>query len=267
MVPGQPSSLRMPSFLQGTYPAVHRKTRAEGQRCGEQYRKDGTFPAPRQLLEVPPGEVVLTHEMADFQHERPAWRLYMVSTVKSSLYESLDWQSAIPVRDAYEAFFRETAWGALYLAISPTGPVSAERTALRLQAVLRFWEPLQSARYLFKTLDAALTLEELMMASCDWAMDAWCPEGDAPVRMRLERAAQRMAQATREDSIEAILRQMPRALTFARGLKHRDVVAAPAFQRQRLTTLEPISFEHVSGACTADLIEKLYEWDRQLGMQ
>jgi hypothetical protein len=45
------------------------------------------------------------------------------------------------------------------------------------------------------------------------------------------------------------------------------VVADPAFQRQRLTALEPLSFEHVSGACTADLIEKLYDWDRQLGVQ
>lgn len=267
MVPGQPSSLWMPAFLHGSHPAVQRKTRAEGQRCGEQYRKDGTFPTPRQMLEVPSGEVVLTQEVADFQHERPAWRLYRVSTLKSSLYESLDWQNSMVVRDAYESFFRETAWGALHFASSPTGPVSADRTALRLQAVLRFWEPLQSVRYLFKTIDAVLSLEELMTASCDWAMDAWCPVGDAPVRTRLERAAECMARATREDSIEAILRQLPRALTFARGLKHRDVLADQAFQRQQLTALEPSSFEHVSGACTADLIEKLYEWDRQLGVQ
>jgi transposase len=31
-------------------------------------------------------------------------------------------------------------------------------------------------RYLFGSLSAALTLDELMGAACDWAMEAWCPE-------------------------------------------------------------------------------------------
>ncbi|WP_239470303.1 hypothetical protein [Archangium violaceum] len=255
----------MPSFLHGLYPEVHRKTRTEGLRCGEQYRKDGSFPPPRELLEVPPGEVVVAHDVVDFQRERPVWRLHLISRVMEGLYEALDWQSPIPVRDAYEEFCRETAWGALYFAISPTAPKSAERTALRLQAVLRFWEPLQSARYLFSSPRAALTLEELMRASCDWAMDAWCPEGEDSVRARLESAAARMARATREDSIEAILREMPRALVHARDLKHRDVVGDPLLLRERLAALDPRAFDRVSGACTSDVLALLYAWDRQLG--
>jgi hypothetical protein len=267
MTPGQPSSLHMPSFLHGRYSTARQKARKEGLRCYEQYLKEGSFPAPRQSLEVPPGEVVVTQGVVDFQHERPTWRLYLVSEVLSGLTESLDGQRSFSARDAYEAFFLDTAWGALYFAISSVVPVSAERMAVRLQAVLRFWEPLQSVRYLFKTLDTALTLEELMSASCDWAMDAWCTVGAASVRSRLELAAERMARATREDSIEAILRQMPRALTSSRGLTHRSVVADPAFQRRRLATLEPVAFERVSGACPAELIRKLYDWDHELGMQ
>ncbi len=104
-----------------------------------------------------------------------------------------------------------------------------------------------------------------MVAACGWAMDAWRPEGNASVHERLETAAERMARATREDSIEAILRQMPHALSLAGDLKHRDVVADPAFQRERLLALDPTSFAHVSGACTAELLDKLYAWDRQLG--
>lgn len=267
MSPEQPSFLRMPKFLHGTYAAVHQQARLEGRRCGEQYQKDGSFPAPLNLQELLPSEVVTTHEVADFQREHPAWRLHGVSSVLEGLYEASNWQSPIPVRDAYEAFCRETAWGALYFAISPTGPVSAERTALRLRAVLRFWEPLQSARYIFNTLKTVLSLEELMMASNDWAMEAWCPVSEASVRSRLEMAAERMARATSEDSIEAILRQMPRALAAARCLKHRDVLADPTFLRQRLATLEPRAFARVSGACTSDLLGQLYAWDRQLEKQ
>lgn len=266
MAPGQPPSLQLPSFLHGTYSTVQRKTREEGLRCGEQYRKDGSFPAPREVLEVPLGAVVVAHEVVDFERESPAWRLYMVSNVMSGMYEALNWQNTLQVDDPYEAFCRENAWGALYFTTSQDVPRSAERTALRLRAVLRFWEPLQSARYLFKTRGSALTLEELMVDSCDWAMDAWCPVGETSVRARLEMAAERMARATREDSVEAIFRQMPRALMHARNLKHRDAVSDPSFQRERLAALDPLAFERVSGACTSDLLEKLYDWDHELGM-
>ena len=266
MTPGQSSSLQLPSFLHGTLRSVQQKTRREGLRCGEQYRKDGTFPVPRRMLEVPLGEVVVAHEVVDFQRERPAWRLYMVSHVMIALSEAPERQSSFPVRNAYEALFCETAWGALFFATTHMGPVSVERTARRLHAVLRFWEPLQCARYLFKNLGAAHTLEELMAASCDWAMDAWCPVGEASVRARLEMAADRMARATREDCIEAIFRQMSRALVHAGKLKHRQVLADPAFQRERLAALDPWFFERVSGACTADLIWLLHNWDHELGM-
>jgi hypothetical protein len=266
MVPGQHSSLQLPSFLHGRYPSVHQKAMKEGLRCGAQYRKEGSFPAPQQMLEVPSGEVIVAQEVVDFQHERPAWRLYMVSQVRSGLWEALDWPNTFEVDDLYEAFCRETAWGALYFAISLDAPASAERMALRLQALLRFWEPLQSVRYLFKTLGAALTLEELMVTACGWATEAWCPEGGASARARLETAAERMARATREDCLEAILRHLPRALTLARGLKHPEALADPSFQRERLTKLDPLAFERISGACTPYVLEKVYDWDHELGM-
>ena len=264
MTHGQASSLQLPSFLHGPLRSVQQKTTREGLRCGEQYRETGAFPAPRQMLEVPQGEVVVAHEVVDFQRERPAWRLYMVSHVMVALSEPP--QSPFPVRNAYEALFRETAWGALFFATTHMYPVSAERTAQRLRAVLRFWEPLQSARYLFKSLGAAHTLEELMVASCGWAMDAWCPEGETSVRARLEMTAECMARATREDCLEAILRQMPRALAHAGKLKHQEVVADPAFQRERLATLDPRAFERVSGVRTGELIGLLHDWDREVGI-
>lgn len=265
MAAEQSSSLAMPSFLHGLYADAVRKTRKEGRRCGEQYRKEGSFPAPRELLEVPRGEVVIAQEVVDFQHARPVWRLYMVSNVMSALYETVDVQSIMQARDAYEEFCRATAWGALYFVISPTGPVSAERTSRRLDALLSFWEPLQSVRYLFKTLDGVLTFEELLMTACGWTVEAWCPVSDATLRERLALAAERMARASREDSIEAILRQMPRALAHEPRLKHREILADPEFQRRRLEALDGELFAHVSAAATSMLIRQLHLWDRQLG--
>jgi hypothetical protein len=206
------------------------------------------------------------HEVTDFERERPTIRLYMVSTLMGALTEALKWQNTFQVRDRYEAWCLDAAWGSLYFAVAQPGALRAERVARRLQAALRFWEPLQSAHYRFKTLKTTLSLEDLLVASCDWAMEAWCPEGAASARARLEVAAERMAQATREDSIEAILRQMPKALVHAQGLKHREVLANPVSLRQHLITLDQASFDRMSAACTSDLLEHLYDWDHQLGM-
>jgi hypothetical protein len=90
---------------------------------------------------------------------------------------------------------------------------------------------------------------------------------EGSVRSRFELAAARMARATKEDCIDAILREMPRALANARNLKHRNVLADPSFLRERLERLSPEAFERVSGACTPDLLGQLYAWDHELGKQ
>lgn len=267
MQPGSSSLLQMPSFLYGTFASIQRQAHAEGRRCGTHYQKSGVFPASHQLVEVPWGEVVVLQAGADFQRERAVWRLYCMWNVLEGLFEAVDWQNTSQVRDAYEAFCRETAWGALYFAIAQTAPMSAERVATRLHAVLRFWEPLQSLRYIFKTHNAVLTLEELMATACDWAMDAWCPAAEPSIRARLTSAADRMSRASKEDSLHAMLRQMPQALAHARGLKHREVLANPTAQRRFLATLDPESFERLSSACTSDLLAQLHAWERQLAKQ
>jgi hypothetical protein len=191
----------------------------------------------------------------------------MAGNVADGLYEALDWQNSRQVGDIFEECCREAAWGALYFAITHEAPMSAMRIALRLKAVLRFWAVLQSARYLFSVPDTALSLEELMNASCGWALEAWSLGGETPARTRLEMVAERMTRATREDSIEVILQQMARALSFAHGLKHRAVLADPGFQRQRLSAMDAASFAPVSAAWPAMLIRQLHIWDRQLEKQ
>src|SRR5690242_20692526 len=210
----QATTLQLPSFLHGPYITIKSKTKTEGRRCAKQYQLSGTFPQPRELRMVAPGDVVFTHNVVDFQDQLPAWRLYMVSEVMMSLYD-VDEKNHRHLGNLYETSFRETAWGALYFALSGRAPESAERMVLRLQAVLRFWDSLQHGRYLHKKLNTFMSLEELMTDACGWAMDAWCPEGGTSVRSRFSVASERMAQATSEDCVEAILRQLPRILPFA----------------------------------------------------
>lgn len=262
------TTLQLPSFLHGPSIAIKSKTKAEGRRCGKQYQLNGTLPQPRELRLVAPNEVVFTHNVVDFQDQLPAWRLYMLPEVMMTLYD-VDEKNHRHLGNLYETIFRETAWGALYFALSGRAPESAERIALRLQAVLRFWDSLQHGRYLHKKLNTFMTLEELMIAACGWAMDAWSPEEGASVCSRFSVAAERMARATREDCVEAILRQLPRILAFAdrNKLNHPQVVMDATAWREHLATLDAPEFERISAVRPGAVLQRLYIWDRQLDVQ
>lgn len=268
MQPIQTTTLQLPSFLHGPSIAIKSKTKAEGRRCAKQYQLSGTLPQPRELRTLSPGEVVFTHSIVDFQDHLPAWRLYMVSEVMMTLYD-VDEKNHRHLSNLYETTFRETAWGALYFALTGMAPESAERTALRLQAVVRFWDSLHHGRYLHQTLNTFMSLEELMTDACGWAMDAWCPEGGLSVRSRFEVASERMARATREDCVEAILRQLPRILPFAdrNQLNHPEVVMDPTAWREHLATLDSAEFERISGVRPGAVLGRLYMWDRELDLQ
>jgi hypothetical protein len=260
------SSLQLPSFLHGSRSEVLRKTRAEGRRCAEQYARDGSLPQPHESLPVRPDEAVFTHELVDFQPSAPTWRLYGVSELLMSLCDALREQVHHRIlREAHEATFRETAWGALFYATAELAPHGAERTGQRLAAVLRFWDALRHGRYLHKRLGEFLTLEQLLVASRGWALEAWCPEGGDSVRARLEVASERLMRATKEDCVETLVCQLPGIVPHAAELAHPGVVTDPSFWRERLLTLDEASFERISAGCPAWVLQRLYIWDKQLG--
>ena len=210
---------------------------------------------------------MFTHEVVDFQQERPAWRLHDYWETLSGLSDTLG-KSYRHINASHEPVVRETAWGALFFVICGPAPDSAERTAPRLKAVLHSWDSLQHGRYLHKKLNTFLDLEELMTAACGWAMDAWCPEGGDSVRSRLEVASERMARATRENCVEAILRQLPQILPFAdrKLLSHPEVVMDLALWREHLDTMDASTFERISGVRPGWVLEALYRWDRLLDL-
>ncbi|HEX8818789.1 MAG TPA: hypothetical protein VF794_02590 [Archangium sp.] len=268
METNQANTLQLPSFLHGAYGTIKRKAKTEGRHCAKQYQLSGAFPQPRELRTVAPGEVVLTHNVVDFQDEEPAWRLYMVSELIMSLCE-VDEKNHRHLDNMYETSFRETAWGALYFALSGRAPDSAARTALRLEAVVRFWDSLQHGRYLHQKLNTFLNLDELLTTACGWAMDAWCPKGEDSVRSRLAMASESMARATRADCVEAILRQLPHILPFAdrQKLNHPEVVTDPTAWRDHLASLDAAAFERISAVRPGWVLQRLYQWDRQLDLQ
>ena len=258
--------LEFPAWLYGTKAAIRRKVSAEGRWWARQYLKTGAFPPPRQMHQVPPGEVLVMHAGAEgFDWALPRWRMHVFVEVFTRLDEGVPKEERPRMRDAFESFCLSTPWGALDHAVSPPPPQSAVRMASRLAAVLRFWEVLQGLRYAFWSFDQKYTLEELMDDIYRKTLEAWCPGGPASVREHLALTVERMSRATREECLEAVLQVMSGIVEVDTDIKHRGGLGDPDFLRERLSALPPNKFEELSSAYKYEVATQLSDWDRELG--
>ena len=257
--------LEFPAWLHGTIATTRRKVRAEGKRWAREYLEAGAFSQLRQPRQVQPGEVLVMHSSAEFGAPHTCWRMHMFVGVFMDLNEGFQKEQRQHARAAFESFCLSTPWGALYHAVSPPPPRSAERMADRLASLLRFWEVLQRPRYAFWSFDDDYTLEELLEDRWRKTLEAWCPGGPASVREHLTLTVERMARATREECLEAMLRVIPLLVEGDKDLKHPEVLSDPDFLRERLHALPPQDFESLSSAEKYTVAVQLAAWDRQLG--
>jgi hypothetical protein len=265
MTLSQPSMLEFPAMLHGSLGDIRREINARGRAWAREYLKTGGFTPPRRLLQVPPGEVLIMHSGADSNLvPLPRWRPYMLHSVFTSLSEGVPSQERPRMEEVFESFCLETPWGALVHAASPLPPRSAERMARRLGALLRFWPVLQGPRYAL-WFERPYTLEELFKDLYGPTLEAWCPEASTSVHAHLVLLAERLARATREDCMRAVLRVVPALVRANADLQHREELCDMDFLRERLAALSPEDWEDASGACRYALNGLLYVWDRQLG--
>jgi len=255
--------LEFPAMLYGSTSNIRRKVSAAGQWWAREYLETGVFPQPRRMRQVLPGEVLVMHAGAEFDLGSTRWWMHMFVDVFMGLDEGVPEQARQRTEEAFESFCLSTPWGALYHAASPPPPWSAGRMAKRLAAVLRFWEVLQGPRYAYG-LPKSLTLEGLMEYIYRQTLEAWCPGGPASVREHLTLAVERMARASREECLEAVVRVMAALVEMNKKLKHRDVLEDPAFLRERLRALPPEKFEDLSSADRYAVNDQLHDWAREL---
>jgi len=257
--------LEFPAMLHGSIAAVRRKVSAEGQWWAREYLETGAFPPPRRMRQVQPGEVLVMHSGAQFGAPRSCWWVSMFGEVFMDLNEGVPDEEYPRTRAAFESFCLSTPWGALYHAVSPNPRHGAEHVANRLASVLRFWEVLQGPRYAFWSFHQPYTLEELMDDIYRMTLEAWCPGGPASVREHLALMVERMARATREECLEAVLRVMPAVVATDPDLKRCEMLRDPGFLRERLHALPQKKLEVFSSADKHAVCGQLWDWYRELG--
>jgi hypothetical protein len=256
--------LEFPAMLHGPQATVRREVSAQARRWAREYLETGAFSPPRRMRQVLPGEVLVVRSGAEFGAPHACWRVHMFISTFTLLDEGVPRETRQRMEEAFESFCLSTPWGTLHHAASVRPPWDARHTANRLAAVLRFWEVLQGPRYAFWSFMEEETLGELMNHIYRMTLEAWCPGGPASVREHLALTVERMARASREECLEAVLRLMPVVVETDPKLKHREELKDPDFLRERLNALPPEKFEDISGANKYAVCGQLYDWDKEL---
>lgn len=165
-----PEPLLFPEFLYGELSPTQRKMKAETKKWGKRYAKSGDFPEPK-LMPVPPGSVVIWERMAldlmkwgvstenDPEWEKvclragrhvPRWHLHHLDIFMYEIPRP-DGEDHLKIRarfrETYESFVCRYPWGALVIAITRPHDNTIPVTTRRIEALLSFWEPLDTIRY------------------------------------------------------------------------------------------------------------------------
>jgi hypothetical protein len=162
--------LLFPAFLYGELSPTQRKMKAEAKKWGKRYAKSGDFPEPK-LIPIPPGSIVFWNRYAlEFRKTGmstendpewakvwsaagpnvPRWHLHHLGWFWHEI-PTPDGDDYLQIQDKfradYEAFVQRYPWGALVIARTRPHDNPIPVATRRFEALLSFWEPLDTIRY------------------------------------------------------------------------------------------------------------------------
>lgn len=249
-----PEPLLFPEFLYGELSPTQRKMKAETKKWGKRYAKSGDFPEPK-LIPVPPGSIVFWERMAlefmkwgvstenDPEWEKvclragrhvPRWHLHHLVHFWSDI-PTVEDRNEIrwPMFKAYETFVQRYPWGALVIAMARPLDNPIPVATRRIDALLSFWEPLDTIRYVDIHL-YPVSLTDFVMRLYRETVVMWVdkPTGDA--RADLRTAITNMPKASDDEIHQRILRSAHWFVETWPYLNHREWLKSPGLLEREL---------------------------------
>ncbi|MBK9266055.1 MAG: hypothetical protein IPM54_40505 [Polyangiaceae bacterium] len=263
--PTDPSALLFPAFLYGPHATCRRKMKAEAKKWAKRFEERGDFPEPK-LIPVPPGSVMICSgveaDMIAFGEDTydPHWFFYLVDFLLMEASAS----SSLPrevFRPNCEAFACRYPWGALAIAITPWETTIA-RMSQRLEAVLSFWEQLDTLRYLRIR---QYTLTSLMHYYYEGTIRMWVDTPAGSVKDVLRAAMERMRNASEDEIHARMMRRLHEVADSDPELKHREWLKSPGLLEAELTrtNADPACYNELSTGITGSYSDILRDLDAQ----
>jgi hypothetical protein len=236
--PTDPNALLFPVFVYGEHATCRRKMKAEAKRWAKRYEERGDFPEPK-LIPVPPGSVMILEgveaDMIAFGagSRKLCWFFYLVDWLRMHANPGSPAVRAI-FQPKFEAFACRYPWGALSVAISPWDS-SIHLVTQRLEAVLSFWEKLDTLRYLRLR---QYTLTELMLFFYEATIRMWVDAPTGTVRDMLRATIERMRNASEDEIAARMMRQFYQVADTDPKLTHREWLKSPGVIEAELVRIK-----------------------------
>jgi hypothetical protein len=196
----------------------------------------------------------------------PHWRLYFVRRLRSAITDRLpedaDWGE---VTAAFDMFTLRFPWGALDAAIGQVVPNTLESTAVRINAVLSFWNKLDTLRYIDRRRQV-IGLTELVAQASAGLRDLWLDARGTDLKSDLVAALERAATAQPELACERLARHMAMIARTNENVIHKDILTNEMWLRNRLAALTPERLSTLRTGNESAVRRELYKLDAEYSL-
>ncbi len=240
------TSLMFPAFMYGDRTTCRRKMKAEAKKWAKCYAEGRPFPEPK-LIPVPPGSIMFIDETtahwvaSGFSFTGPnmvtinkdagqdglrlQWRPYLLHDLEFEIewhpILKLSKEQCFAFRRRFIPFVCQYAWGAISAATLGCLHNSFELAIPRIEAVLRFWEPLDTLKYA-DVRARPVSLAEFMKENFEDIVVMWVDQPTGNIRLDLPIAIKRMQTASADKIHERLLERLHEHVEVQTGLAHRD---------------------------------------------
>ena len=257
-------SLKFADFLHGGYRVLGMQIEKLGREWAGQWKDSGRFPTPTSSA-VPPGEVIIAVEAADFDRLDPGiehWRLYFVQKLASAVTDNLDASAWDDARAAFEAHTLQYPWGALAGALDHASPNTLDAVERRLGGVLSFWDQLATVRYLDNKRQL-LDLDALIRQHCSDFVSLWLPMSTGRVKDDVSAALKTARSASSEAVNAAVAGRLAHLAATSDRVKNRTRLGDQREIGRLLASLDVADRRELETGYGPALRRQLYIWDER----
>jgi hypothetical protein len=253
--------LLVPAFVYGEHAQCRRKMKAEAKKWAKRFEEGRDFPEPK-MIEVPPGSILICDSgdarMIAFgaSSRKPCWFFYLVDEMHMEANPGTP-EARKLFQPKFEAFACRYPWGALSLAISAGGSLTIPIVVQRLEAVLSFWEQLDTVRYLrFQK----YTLNELMLYFYYGVLNMWIGGPRKSMRDSLRAAIDQMRNASEDEIQTRMMRYFHWLIDNYPKLQHREWLKTPGLLERELAITKETDPDSYEGKKTGQWLESYLEY-------
>jgi hypothetical protein len=249
--------------------------KAEALKWAKAFRAGREFPVPK-LVPIAPGTVVFTDrnsadlvrlgytfipntnrvlidgETAKTQELHLQWRVYLVNDMRyerkmADLSDEKQWA----FERAFNAFVCKYPWGAISMAASPSFFSDIAIVVPRIEGVLRFWEALDTLRYLGLH-NHAICLTEHVLFYFNGEIAMWVDRPTGDVRTDLQKAMEQMRQASADEIYTRLVNRLRQCADTENSVKHRDWLKSPGVIEMGLEKERTYGQQHYDNLTAGD---------------